>query len=166
MYKIDSVLPVNVLEKYKIEIRENARKSVWAASDLIWEENLVIGITGTCLSTLVSDSLKADIVSSIRYHVPPFEDIVAQHYIWTRGSGIAKHNDLNHRWGATIYMNESWDINNGGLFVWKNNLDNSYSTIFPNYNTMVVNNMKEEHLVTPVSQISSDLRLTIQIWGR
>lgn len=165
MYKIENALSQNTLLKYEKEVREKSGLLCWGASDLLWDSSLVIGVSGTCLSALVSDSLKVDILNDIQLKLPKFDNITMQHYIWTRGSGISEHNDYVYKFGATIYMNESWDINNGGIFMWKNKA-NDYDTIIPSYNTMVVNDEAEYHLVTPVSLTSPELRLTIQIWGK
>jgi hypothetical protein len=41
----------------------------------------------------------------------------AMFYYWTAGSHIPWHNDPEHAGGITIILNEYWDINHGGLFM-------------------------------------------------
>lgn len=42
---------------------------------------------------------------------------VIMFYFWQPESFISWHNDSTHNGGATIYLNEEWDIDNGGLFM-------------------------------------------------
>ena len=78
-------------------------------------------------------------------------------------SRINFHNDTGKGYGITIYMNDVWDPDYGGWFVWQDNNTQEWKTILPQRNLMVVNDIQEFHSVTPVSQQN---RFTLQIWGR
>ena len=80
-------------------------------------------------------------------------------------SGIACHSDECYESGATIYLND-WNMNFGGLFVWKDDNSDIMKAIVPQKNMMVLNDEKQNHIVTSVSSLSKGYRLTIQIWTK
>jgi len=148
------------------EERERKKKDefCWRVGQFFWQDSLLYGVTNSCVSALLSDSLRTRLENELRDKLPPFNEIIAQHYVWLRGSGIAKHDDGAHNFGATIYLNKNWDINYGGVFLWKPENSAEYKTIVPEYNTMVVNTKAEEHLVTPIALNAPEYRHTVQIW--
>jgi Rps23 Pro-64 3,4-dihydroxylase Tpa1-like proline 4-hydroxylase len=165
MLKYSNVLSQQLLEDIKVE-RENKQKNghEWKVGEFFWQDKLLYGVTNSCVASAVSNSLKHRIETELKSKLPPFTNLLVQHYIWLRGSGISKHHDTGHGFGATVYLNEEWDINYGGIFLWKEKTASDYIGIVPTYNSMVVNTTKEEHLVTPISLNSPQLRYTIQIW--
>lgn len=140
-------------------------ENVWKSSNICWPEYLSNGILGTTLCTEVSEVLSGQIHREISDYVPEHNSIFCQYYLWQRNSGIKKHDDGNHKFGATIYLNQNWDIDNGGFFIWKDKFTDELKVLSPEKNMMVLNSNEEEHLVTPVLPSSTDLRYTIQIWG-
>jgi len=142
--------------------------SKWYSSSLTWSSNLLEGISGSCISTLMPDNLKTKVLDEIKDNLPPFDKTIVQFYIWQPMSGIALHNDLFHNFGATIYLNEHWYINGGGIFLYQTKEQENtgmMNAIVPQKNTMVLNDSGEYHMVTPVSYDVPEFRFTIQIWG-
>ena len=80
-------------------------------------------------------------------------------------SGIPPHTDKNHKFGATIYLNEKWDHRDGGYFMWKEDDGDIWKAISPQRNMMILNSSQEWHQVTPILHDPAHLRYTIQIWG-
>jgi len=122
------------------------------------------GISGSTIAAMTSEDIHNDIVKEISPHVPECE-IVTQYYVWQPHSGIAMHDDSGRRFGATIYLNETWHPNSGGWFIWEDKDTREWNTILPTKNTMVLNTSKEKHLVTSVAPDGFAIRVTIQIWG-
>lgn len=88
-----------------------------------------------------------------------------QYYEWHRGSYIPWHHDYNYDFGATIYLNKEWDVEDGGIFFYTKTGDVSdLKCIYPKYNTLVLNDSKEQHHVSLVNYHSKTERKTIQIW--
>ena len=83
-------------------------------------------------------------------------------YLWPPGSYIGWHYDNTYKFGATIYLNEKWNIDHGGLFMYMNK--NNIKAITPVYNQCIVP-VKTKHSVTLLTP-DSDLRRTIQIFNR
>ena len=71
-----------------------------------------------------------------------------QYYIWQQLSGIAVHDDHDKVFGATIYLNDTWQPENGGIFLYKEKESSAsaheWSALLPNNNTMVVNDNHEK----------------------
>ena len=72
---------------------------------------------------------------------------------------------MNYKFGATLYLNDVWDLNWGGIFVWKPNDSNTMKAIAPTHNTLVVNDESELHFVTPISYNTDTFRVTMQIFA-
>lgn len=149
-------------ELFKIETLNKFSQPCWYVSSLMWPNDIKEGIAGSTYSALVSDNLHKTVVNDIKHLLPMHNCLVIQHYVWDKNAGIALHCDENKKFGATIYMNQQWSINWGGLFVYK---DQVFKTIIPEYNSMIINSNHLEHAVTPVSPYSPELRVTLQIWG-
>jgi len=165
MKLFNNVLSHAVLQECHREREEFSQQAVWGCSNLRWESGIKIGVTGLCTTARASEQLSRRIIDCIQHIVPPCDEIMIQHYIWHPHSGISSHSDANHRWGATIYLNETWDMDYGGLFVWQENFTKKLNVVCPEYNTMVLNTQSEPHLVTTISPLSPENRVTIQIWG-
>jgi hypothetical protein len=139
----------------------------WYASEFFWDEGLKTGVAGNCLTTLVAEPLRQQLIAEIAPLLPACDEdeLIFMHYIWTRGSGISGHDDHGWRFGATIYLNESWDMNFGGLFAWKTKESEALNLLCPEYNTIVLNDDSEQHYVTQISPLSTTNRITLQIFG-
>ena len=157
------VLDIELLDACQKEISRRKKQPVWSASQLCWPSNIMRNIRGSCIITPVSDELIDPITEAIKDKFPPFLELVLQFYVWPINSGISRHNDNPYRFGATIYLDKGWNIDNGGLFVYNKNNTNEYSALVPTYNVMILNDEQEDHLVTP---IVDGERHTIQIWGK
>ena len=153
-------------------IQKNISKnfSTSSASTFHWPSNLIRGVIGSCHLMLVPDHLSDEILESIDKISPKNyknNDILIQFHIWDRLSGINWHDDGTYDYGITIYLNEYWDENWGGIFLWQDKTDdNQIKGLMPKKNTMVINDNYEEHCVTPVGVLYDMPRMTIQIFKR
>ena len=166
MKHFNNVLSDNLLSDIRIEVSEKHDEEEWKAS-FAWRNGLIKGFFSNCLSTHIGGEMKERIVKEIQPFVPKCKDYVLQYYIWQQLSGIAVHNDEDKVFGATIYLNDTWEPENGGIFLYKDKEKSGpeWTALLPEHNTMVLNDNKEQHMVTAVSPYSTDLRYTIQIWG-
>ena len=161
---IKNALSEDLFSRCKKEVNKKLSENEWASSVIIWEPPLRQGISGSTIAAMTSEDIHNDIVKEISPHVPECE-IVTQYYVWQPHSGIAMHDDSGRRFGATIYLNETWHPNSGGWFIWEDKDTREWNTILPTKNTMVLNTSKEKHLVTSVAPDGFAIRVTIQIWG-
>lgn len=87
------------------------------------------------------------------------------YYTWPPGSSISVHSDHIYQFGATVYLNTHWSADQGGLFVWQEYPeDQIWQALVPEYNVMVINLGQQNHLVTPISQLSPEDRVTLQVF--
>ena len=161
---IKNALSEDLFSRCKKEVNKKLSENEWASSVIIWEPPLRQGISGSTIAAMTSEEIRNDIVKEISPHVPECE-IVTQYYVWQPHSGIAMHDDSGRRFGATIYLNETWHPNSGGWFIWEDKDTREWNTVLPTKNMMVLNSSKEKHLVTSVAPDGFAIRVTIQIWG-
>ena len=161
----DNVLDKTTIDALFLETRKSQDKDVWRFSTLFWTPEIQVGAMAATACKVVSEELAPVIEQQIKHLLPPYESLLQQIYLWPRGASISRHDDAHCKWGATIYLNTSWDIDNGGLFVWQDKESAEWKVRIPEFNTLVVNDNKEPHLVTPVAYTSMDMRHTVQIWG-
>lgn len=147
------------------ELEFKYKKHVWSSSTILWGEDIKKSIVGSTLITQVSEDLHIQIEDEIKEHLPSYDNLLCQFYIWQQNAGISSHTDGQYKFGATIYLNKQWDIDDGGFFIWKNKETEELKVLSPERNTMVLNSDRETHLVTPVASNCKELRHTIQIWG-
>ena len=160
-----NVLSDNSIKKFHDELNYNFANSRWTASSFFWQPDITVGIVGNCMSTVISDELKEMILTDIGHLLPKCSYHLMQIYVWTKNSGISLHND-DDRLGVTIYMNQTWDMDYGGIFLWQPKNESEFKVIVPEFNAMVVNDEDERHMVTPISPLVDQFRITIQIWGQ
>jgi hypothetical protein len=163
------VLSDELLDLCKKDIVQKQKENIWQPSSFFWDYQILRNVDGCCLTTDIIDNTIKDLLTSelsIAFKDYNYSNLIFQYYIWDSYSGISQHDDFQHNFGATIYLNSNI-LDDGGLFVWQDEEcpDNFYRALNPQENMMVVNDNMEIHLVTTVSPHSKQYRYTIQIWG-
>lgn len=163
---VKNVLTDDLLKKTTQEILVLQKEKVWVTNIQKWQHNLTRGMNGSCLQCDVPTKTANDITNKIKDYFVDNIELSLQYCIWQVNSGINLHNDHLHDVGATIYLNETWDVSNGGIFLWKEQYSDLYKGLVPTQNTMILNDKNEEHLVTSINHYPKKFRYTIQIWGK
>tara|TARA_Y100001937_G_C6939160_1_gene249539 strand:- start:55 stop:558 length:504 start_codon:yes stop_codon:yes gene_type:complete len=158
-----NILNEDLLNHCTQELVMLSKERTWGSSFLGWNQDLLAGISGSTLMTFVTPTTKESIIKCISKHFPDDIEYNMQYYIWQYNSGIACHSDECYESGATIYLND-WNMNFGGLFVWRDDSSDIMKAIAPQKNMMILNDKKQDHFVTSISPLSQDFRITIQIW--
>ena len=83
------------------------------------------------------------------------------YYLWGPGSYIPWHSDEVYSSAFSIYMNENWNYEDGGLFQYYAN--NKVETILPEANTAVLQTGNVPHSTTILSK-HAPIRKSIQVW--
>ena len=166
MKHFDRVLTDKLLQDIRMEVSETHNEEAWKGS-FAWPSELTKGYFSNCLSRTIVGEMKERILKEIQLFLPECKVYYLQYYIWQQLSGIAVHDDHDKVIGATIYLNDTWVPENGGIFLYKDKEKPGpeWTALLPEHNTMVINDNKEKHRVTSVSPYTTDLRYTIQIWG-
>ena len=168
MKHFDRVLTDKLLQDIRMDVSETHNEEAWKGS-FAWPSELTKGYFSNCLSRTIVGEMKERILKEIQLVLPECKVDYLQYYIWQQLSGIAVNDDHDILFGATIYLNDTWVPENGGIFLYKEKESSGsaheWSALLPNCNTMVLNDNHESHMVTPLSPYSTDFRYTIQIWG-
>jgi hypothetical protein len=102
-----------------------------------------------------------EILSKNNLNIKNFNDgDFAMIYIWNKNSYIPYHNDGDTRKAITVYLNEDWEFNDGGLFLWQNK--SKWEVVLPEYNVCILNDEDDIHATTPVT--SNKPRITLQVF--
>jgi Rps23 Pro-64 3,4-dihydroxylase Tpa1-like proline 4-hydroxylase len=95
-----------------------------------------------------------ELKNRFNFHI---EGIKLNLHIMQEGCYVNDHCDGHVEYGFTIYLNETWESEDGGIFQF--DIDNITYDFIPSYNTMVI--LKDNiHRVTKIN--SKKLRITIQ----
>jgi hypothetical protein len=132
-------------------------------TNYFWPSFLVRSSAPVLISTVeenVAKEIYAVLISKGIIHNA--EGFVCLCYAWTRGSYISWHDDSTHETAITIYLNPHWELNWGGLFLYKED-ENTIKAVEPKFNTAVVNENSTQHSVSIVAN-DATLRMTLQIF--
>lgn len=157
---LDEKLIFNIGEYIK-----SSNKSKGWYSNSIWDDNIVKN-SGLVTILPISDFYEELKNSFINYD-KKFENysFIFQYYKWHRGSYIPWHDDNHHDIGATIYLNEEWDVEDGGIFFYlETDSTEDLKCIYPKYNTLIINDSNQYHHVSLINYHAKIERKTIQIW--
>ena len=128
-----------------------------------WGQELVQESSPVFIYDLPDESLKESIVRVIGSvkEVPEFTETNVMFHYWTRGSYIPWHTDAGYKAGITIYLNDTWGRDDGGLFLYREN--DEIKGLIPEFNMMVVQVGGTDHTVTPIIRVGA-IRASIQIF--
>ena len=137
-------------------------KPIWK-SNINWGENIVKGSSLVLAYEIKKEDLDYIKSKFIKLDIK-FKDkeIVGHFYIWTKGSNIPMHNDSNYEYGCTIYLNKYWDIDWGGLYIWKEG--DKLNIEKPDFNKLIINTGNTRHGTTLLNYNAPEERLTLQIF--
>ena len=169
--KYDNVLEEKLIQNIMEYFKSILNRDVWSSS-IGWNQNLSL-ISSNTLTHLIHDKLlvkefKKSIEEKLQIN---FEDenldFNASIYVWSGGSYITWHNDSLYPYNGTIYLNEEWNTDDGGIFLYRDNETNEIKGFDPIYNSMVVNSSSDTdphnlHCVTCIIPGTIKKRVTLQ----
>lgn len=85
-------------------------------------------------------------------------------FTWPPMSYIPWHNDAQHALALTIYLNEEWDPDWGGLFLYRAPDDGEVRGVVPRFNLGLRNNQQLPHATSMVTPDAPEPRFTLQIF--
>jgi Rps23 Pro-64 3,4-dihydroxylase Tpa1-like proline 4-hydroxylase len=140
-------------------------QNYWAINHNVWTEKLLDKVHGTVATAGIEGEHSDKLTKILKPHLPECREIKLVYNLWYPYSGIAWHNDEAHKFGATLYLNEVWDPNSGGIFLYEDKESGEIKGHIPEQNTMVISDDEEMHCVTTVNPAVPEPRMTMQIWG-
>jgi hypothetical protein len=97
------------------------------------------------------------VIENHNYHV--------MNYVWSRLSYIPWHHDDKRRNAITIYLNEYWDHNWGGIYLYYTD-PMHLKGYLPKFNTAIKNSNTLVHSTTIISMDAESPRVTIQLFTK
>jgi len=158
-----NVLTEEIIQEVYNYLDNNAYRNVWR-STIYWKDNLKAKNPTSLLVTDLPIFLSEQVISHFVKLDKKFKKYKhhCMFYIWPPMSSIAFHNDDKWKMGASIYLNKTWDRNDGGLFLYTENGKNKFYV--PEYNTCVVNTDHTDHAVSALASHGPH-RLSLQIFS-
>jgi Rps23 Pro-64 3,4-dihydroxylase Tpa1-like proline 4-hydroxylase len=90
---------------------------------------------------------------------------IVMNYVWTKLSYIPWHNDTTYTSAITIYLNEYWDPDWGGIFLYHTETEQkNIKGYIPKFNTAIKNSRKVYHSTTIISMDAETPRVTVQLF--
>jgi len=160
--QFNNFLDINLIKNIKNKIHQNLAEPKWRSS-LYWYFGFKNSSSPVLSFEIEDDIFKNIIKNKFISFFPQLtnKSMTVFYYIWPNLSFIPFHTDGGKYMGATIYLNEEWDKNHGGLFLYENN--NEINVIIPEFNKCVVNDLKINHATT-LTTIEAPYRETLQIF--
>ena len=124
----------------------------------------VLGVSNAIFCFYLEDELKKIVFDElVNKNILPSVPKVSYAYVhlFSRNSFIPWHNDSKYIFTVTVYLNNSWDINFGGLFVFQEGTE--LKCLFPKYNT-AVNYVPPVGHTTTTTNINAPFRESLQIF--
>lgn len=125
----------------------------------------VVSISGPIYLVDLVGELSEIVASDVRAAFPEFDvsglEISATYTCGGRLSFIPWHDDHNHVFSVTVYVNEVWDRDWGGHFLYEH--DNALHAVLPAFNTAVGFACPLQHC-TMMPNLNAPLRESIQIF--
>lgn len=133
-----------------------------------WDNDIVLDsapVLCIAIPEPLAEVLEKELVNKNVINPEEDESIVgtAMVYVWFKGSFIPPHGDVGFSKAVTLYLTPNWEPVDGGMFIFESIKTSNWEVVMPKFNTGVINDANELHLVTPV-QASDKLRITAQIF--
>ena len=157
-------------QQYCHWLLEDSRKALASSSEFgrsnyQWEPHVV----GSSQPVLIRDYdplVAKFILAKLRDRgmIDSFDFSVAN-FAWSRLSYIPWHDDGHRKTAITIYLNEQWDKNWGGLFLYKHPRDGDLRALKPRFNCGLRNSSNLQHATSMVTMDAPEPRFTVQIFS-
>jgi Rps23 Pro-64 3,4-dihydroxylase Tpa1-like proline 4-hydroxylase len=142
----------------------NTLDPAWT-SNLGWNQNIIKSSSVVLMHQIKDQNIINTILKEYKKINKDIRDLTICFYVWTKGSYIPLHRDNhpNYTGGSTIYLNENWHPDWGGLYLWQDDNKKFHAEV-PEFNQMILNDSFVNHGTTLISQDAQEFRLTLQVF--
>lgn len=163
----DIIIINNFLEKeliidIKKHVRNNANNFNWR-TNLGWDNSIIKSSAQVSMFSLNQEKKYFNEIINKYKKIINIKDltIFITYYVWNNLSYIPFHNDGSYCMASTIYLNEVWSEDDGGLFLYKTNKD--IKVIIPEFNKCIINKNNIVHGTTLTTKVAP-YRETLQLF--
>lgn len=155
---------VELVDSVNQKIISGGDSPIFSTNIYTWQKELINSSTPILRYYLndIDKNITSKLKKEIENKIPFYVDGMMVH-LFTKLSYIPWHDDYGHKAAMTIYLNNTWDDNWGGYFMYKHN--DEIRAIKPSRNLAVIQDGGIPHCVT-TTNIDSDIRMTLQIFLR
>jgi Rps23 Pro-64 3,4-dihydroxylase Tpa1-like proline 4-hydroxylase len=152
-----------LIYKLKDLIRNNLSEPLWK-TNLFWEKSIIQ--SSSLVSVLELKNNFKDIFNEVKnIYIEKFPEIKNMEfgihlYLWHKLSYIPFHNDEAAYVASTVYLNNNWNRDWGGFFIYEK--ENKYEIVKPEFNKCIIN--KKTVHGTTLTTIDAPPRETLQIF--
>lgn len=149
----------------------NARQCL-ASSDCFrrsnshWDPDLVLSSEPVLVRDYETDLAQIILEELNKGGLIDHDDYSVMNYAWGRLSFIPWHRDPQSETAVTIYLNEIWDADWGGLFLYKPQGGEEIRGFAPRFNCAIRNNQNLDHATSLIAVDAKEPRFTIQLFSR
>ncbi len=156
-------LEFDFIQNLKKTVKDKIFKNEWITS-LCWIDSVKKSSQPVLIMKLTDE------VEIYQYFQKKYNEVFSEtinkkieinYYLWPRLSFIPFHSDGKNRFASTIYLNESWDKDLGGLYLYEQN--NEIKALVPTFNMCVFNNDNLYH-GTSLTTVDAPYRETVQLF--
>jgi len=148
-------------------IDDTKEKYEWRSS-YGWNDNIKWGVDSRTLIREAPDFVRQKIIK--HFNFKDDDNLFVLIHLWFPGSHIGWHDDERYDIAGTIYLNEDWHPNFGGLFLYSEGFDKSslnplgeIKAVVPKYNTLNINRENNGHAISS-TLLTAPIRKTIQFF--
>jgi Rps23 Pro-64 3,4-dihydroxylase Tpa1-like proline 4-hydroxylase len=160
---IENALPLSMIEEI---MRCASEQTHVRTNHTSWRQE-VIGLSGPIYIADMSGELKEKIHKHMATLAPDWSlenfDIIASYNTGGRYSFIPWHDDGNHAFSVTVYLNQVWDRDWAGYFMYERNGSEDIAAILPSFNRAVLFRTPLLHSVS-MPNVNAPLRCTLQVF--
>jgi Rps23 Pro-64 3,4-dihydroxylase Tpa1-like proline 4-hydroxylase len=160
---INNFLDINLIKKIEEYVNNNLQLHTWK-TNLCWKDSIkknssqvsILNLTDVVEFSIPIKKLYNEIIletKSLKFSLC--------FYVWHNLSFIPFHKDGGYSIASTIYLNQTWEKDFGGLFLYEES--NEIKAIVPKFNMCLINEVNINH-GTSLIAINSPLRLTLQVF--
>jgi len=159
----EDILSEDQLDHVFFERDQILNEGVFTINKLVWPKDMWSGYTGSVYLKEAGPKITKIVLNilnmNIRMTTEDRRTIKVAHNFWDCNAGINWHEDQHVQWAATLYLTPDYEKPWGGFLCTRNEV------YYPKFNTLVINDNKEEHKVTPILKKDLPWRHTLQIFG-
>ena len=138
-------------------------REIWGSSKVEWDKQLNTSLNDILLYT-INPTIDFEIYDIIYEKTKKAFNMTPKgmsFFFYLSQSNINWHDDANHGGGATIYLNQKWDRNYGGYFIYEK--VNKLGIEYPTFNKCIFQSGGVQHATTITSK-NAPVRKILQIF--
>lgn len=161
---IENILSLDLINELHEYVSSRSHEYVWRNATIAWPQDLTVGSSSVMIMDL--EKFRDKLYNEVAEKIPSIKQLELElpfpmfHSIPPMGL-MGWHEDYNPI-NVTIYLNEFWDKQWGGLFLYEE--EDEIKVIKPKFNNGVVVSMNQPHGVSMIPYTCPISRYSVQLF--